>query len=415
MAARIRVYAITVPNGSTSAITTAHGEGETPSWMLLFSHGGTATGLATGHCRQLLGMTDGTRSYGWGAQLQDNVAGVADVEQQGNTGVIGYEMDYSTNAVTGSIQFTSWDATDFVITPNDAFVADMVITVVLGFDFAGAYVDAFSTAASGADITRTGIPFQPDCVIATGFTASLGLSPSTSNFNIGVASASAQWAATMNRADATSNYTSAAFKTGRLAMQGFSLGDEYALLNFTADGGVIDRVVGTAARALALLWLQGGAPVVGTFASRTSPGTTGVSTSGHTSGGVLVACRPGATASDSAAVEAGEIIIGAGSSPTNSMSVWQFEPNNETLGGGNVTDPLGYHDNAVIYHRRTRTGTDTTSSAAVFDISAINYGTVTMDHTTADVATLVGYVSWGDPTPPATGGAYYHMLLEAHA
>lgn len=416
-----------VPQGSTSAIPISHSLGVTPQYIELRTFG-AATGLSTGDIRHGHGCSDGTRHYAYGAEISDNrsttpYAAAASRYSYSSTAVL-LEVAHGggSPSLTGVLNFTSWSSTQVVLTPSDAFAHDAYVEIIFLAGFTNVYVDAFALTAASGNYSRTAPGFQPDYV-RTFFNSNASTQDVTAQRAvacIGNTTASAQHCLMIERDVANSNYTFGGFRTGYLAMSsavGATWGDLHSFVSFDTNGYTFTRTA-TNGRGICHVCFKGGLPVVGTFTARTaSTGTISLTTTGHTSAFLHVIGMSTNTADTTVPVEPADGVFGHAvtAAANKSGSAHYFDFNNETLDGSTKkTDPLAQQTETTIYRSFTRTGTDTLSEAQAMTVQSIVYQTITLNQSVIDAnATLIGFVSMGNPAPAASG-FYYRAMLEAH-
>ncbi len=394
---------LSVPAASTSAIVTAHGLGATPQCVVFFGFGGPSTGQRDGTQEFCFGAMDGTRQFGSGSTVPDNQTTGDLVAMVNNTSEVLMEVEATGNTVTGRVPMTSVDATNFTITPSDAFVSDRFVTWIALAGLTNAFVDAFMMTAASGSFSRVAPNFWPSgaLVVMPNTASTMNTVGQRAHYSVGATDGARQWCAQWAREEGTTNYTIGAMLTDAVAahsVNASSFIERISFTSFDATGYTMNRVNGNSARPLCVICFQGGNPMAGTFAARTgSAGLIHVPTPGHRSKFFFMAGRPPATAADSAPVEPGEVAYGVVTGMGQRQTWWKFDHNAEPISGGSPTDAISRHDNNLAWRTFTRTGTSTIAEAQSMDISGIAHGAVVLNQTVVDAnATIIGYFSLGD-------------------
>lgn len=395
-----------VPNGSTAPIPVSHSLGVMPQYAELEGVG-AATGLSTGNIKLTVGCTDLTRHFCYGAELLDNeTAGAGTCVWRTDSVLAEVRRSDSTNR--GRLAYTSATTTTITFTPTVAFdVAVWVTLELVGGLTQAPYVDVHTLAAASGNFSRTAPGFQPDFVRVFHPRNNSTVDVASNNrhaLSRGWGNATAQGCVLQRREQQVNDYTFGGVRTGALACHGqtanASYGETITFVSFDANGYTFSRTASDANKALAVVCFKGVNSVVGTIAAPTSPGTQVIATPGHASKSLRLLARPVATAAEtSATVEPMEIVSGLTVSTASGKSgaTWAYDVNAETLGGGNVTDPLTHQTENVAYRSWTRTGTDTVSESQRAVVLSMVRDAVTVDwQAVSGNATLVLYASLGD-------------------
>lgn len=414
----------TIPAASNTAITVAHSLGVSPVGAKLIAWGGgtaAGTGLNTGNIRLSWGVTDFTRSFYYAREIADARTSVeyASCASLSDTSGVVREIDESTDNVLGRLVYTSANHQQIVFTPAVQFAVAMEVELTL-YASMNYYVDAFTSPASSADITRTGIPFRPhvgELVLAVGTMGAItGLAAFRAGFSYGVFDGTNQWNSFAFHQENPTDYTFDSFRSDVCGAYDLTLAgaysDEIRFSAFTADGGTFSRPLGTTARPMCVVWMGGCGAKVGTIAARTAgagDGTIDVPTPGFDAALLEFACNPPATATETATAESYEQIFGSALSTTSGQSAtsWTFEPNAEPLNGvpPNVVDILTHYSENFVLRRWNRTAADTIAATPLMEIAlqSMTGGSphggekAVLVQTEEDVATLIGYLALGNP------------------
>ena len=176
--------------------TVAHGLGQTPKALILWTDGKTNETFSTDYL-YAFGMTDGTTSKSAAMASRSNGSTPVAARRLANTVIT--VIDYS-STVQAEADLQSWDATNFTLswTTNNA-TGYVIHFIAIGGSGVSAKVVNWTMAAATGNQSVTGVGFTPDVVlhahIGDDFTAAAPATAANAHFGLGAMDKSGgQWA-----------------------------------------------------------------------------------------------------------------------------------------------------------------------------------------------------------------------------
>ncbi|CAB1057424.1 Beta-galactosidase (EC [Olavius sp. associated proteobacterium Delta 1] len=274
--------------GAPASQNVAHGLGETPKALILWTSAKTSESLSADY-RFAMGVTDGTTDKSV-ALASDDAAAISNASRRMANKALTI-VQWGENVIAEA-DLTSWDATNFTLnwTTNDAS-AYTIHFIVIGGSGVSAKVLGWTMPTSTGNQSVTSVGFQPDAVMhmyaGSGLTTAPPHSQTNAAFGLGVMDAAGnQWANTLFIYDGQFNSDTQQGQQTDAAIYAINSGQavtkEASWVSMDADGFTVNfSTASTSASQVASLALQGIDIKAGSFAKSTggapaSQGVTGV-------------------------------------------------------------------------------------------------------------------------------------------
>ena len=266
-----------IKSTAVASQTVAHGLGETPKAVILWTSGGSTDGAFRGGFRFGFGVSDGVTSKSASAASNDALGTSNASRRQANKVLT---IVAPGEVVLAEADLVSWDATNFTLnwTTNDPS-ASIIHFVAIGGTDVSSKVLGWTTPTAVGNQSLSGIGFQPDVVLhahSGGISTALPVSGPHAGFGIGVMnSVGEQWAnqAVAFDAQGTSATERVQQTTASIYSMDGSLGTFYRASYVSMDAGgftVNFTTVQAAAYPVFSLALKGLKSKIGSFPKSTA-------------------------------------------------------------------------------------------------------------------------------------------------
>jgi hypothetical protein len=288
-AASISVGSFTKSTGTAPVQqNVAHGLGETPKALILWSAARTSSGSFTSNARFSVGMTDGTTSGSAGGGSRSGQDTTDASRRMANKAITLVEWGQTLMA---EADLDSWNATNFTLnwTTNDGS-AHVIHFLAIGGSQVSAQMLSWAMRTSTGDQAVTGVGFTPEVVVhihaGAGFTSTPPASTVHWGFGIGAMDRSGgQWATTGFSVDASGTSDTQGYQRTNQTIAaidaGLGVAKEAAYVSMDSDGFTVNfSTANSSASRVFSLALKGVHAKAGTFLKTVASATASQSLTG---------------------------------------------------------------------------------------------------------------------------------------
>jgi hypothetical protein len=307
--------------GQTQAIT---GVGFEPKIVLFWWGGSTGTGdgVAGGNISLGIGASNGATHFCLIGVSEDAQADSDTRRWMNLTALI--RIYTNTDTLDGAITSATMNADGFSLLVGDQFSQTYRISYLAlgGTDLTNTYIGNTTTPTVTGNYSRTGVGFQPDCLL-TFNTSDIGIINSSSlRLGFGMATGSANQGSVVTRHDdALATSDTKGYGYNGEVISGGTLSPRDAFVSFDADGFTLNHLAGTSAYYYIYIALKGGQYKVHELTTRTDGNDIVESDVGFQPVAILFASANRALSTQGVSTDHNRMSIGAATSATERAAI----------------------------------------------------------------------------------------------